>query len=413
MKNIKYIFAVVLILAGLGGIFKGSVLGGILLSVLGVLVLPPVSEQIKEKFSFWQKKGVRYASYGVLLLISAGVMKKNDFKSATTSKAGISTSEVANQDYNNKVEKNVANLSENRKQQRDKWLKELKTNPVYIDLVNKSSVSETYLPVLNAISEAIKNTYSEKGEALFNISEDIANAVEKSENGEQKMKFVIALASLSMQMNGGLPKEIVAVFERYKSKFNLYGEAGSTVYDTAGNSVKIEKSYNLAYAFGLFEPNNKKMLDATYESVQKGISQWNESDNAIVNENAFMALKSEYMNHLKKVYSDSPYLINVDFEITASDLAQEYKANEVSADEKFKNKKVAVFGTVEQIGKDVLDNPYISFSGEFLQSVTCYFSKDDIKTISQISKGDKITIIGECTGLTLTNVVIQDCKISE
>ena len=413
MKNIKYIFAVVLILAGLGGIFKGSVLGGLLLTVLGVLLLPPVSEQIKEKFSFWQKKGVRYASYGVLLLISAGVMNKNDFKSATTPKDGISTSYVANQDYNNKVEKNVANLSENRKQQRDKWLAELKTNSVYIDLVNKSSVSETYLPVLNAISDAIKNTYSEKGEALFNISEDIANAVEKSENGEQKMKFVIALASLSMQMNGGLPKEIVAVFERYKSKFNLYGEAGSTVYDTAGKSVKIEKSYNLAYAFGLFEPNNKKVLDAIYESVQKGISQWNESDSAIVNENGFMALKSEYTNHLKKVYSDSPYLINVDFEITASDLAQEYKANEVSADEKFKNKKVAVSGTVEQIGKDILDNPYISFSGEFLQSVTCYFSKDDIKTISQISKGDKITIIGECTGLTLTNVVIQDCKIWE
>lgn len=76
MKNIKYIFAVVLILAGLGGIFKGSVLGGLLLSVLGVLLLPPVSEQIKEKFSFWQKKGIRYASYGALLLISAGVMKK-------------------------------------------------------------------------------------------------------------------------------------------------------------------------------------------------------------------------------------------------------------------------------------------------------------------------------------------------
>lgn len=411
MKKIKYGLGIVLIIGGFSGMFQGSFFGGLLLSLLGILILPPISEQIKEKFSFWQGKGVRYTSYVILFFIAGGLMNKNGFASSSATIGDNTRDGVAHEEYISQVDKNVVNLSSNRKQQREKWIKELKANLVYINLVDNASTSVEYLPVLYAISEAIKNSHSEKGESVFFISDEIATEIEKSKDGEAKMNFIIPVSSLSMQMNGGLPKEIVAVFERYRDKYNLYGEANTSFFDTTGKSVKVEKAFNLSYAFGLFDSKDKKALDAIYESVQKGISQWNENSE-LVYENSFMALKSEYMNHLKKVYSDSPYLIDVDFEITASDLAQEYKDNEVSADEKFKGKKVAVSGTIASIGKDVLDNPYISFTGEFLQNVTCYFSDENNKIISQLSKGQKITIIGECRGLTLTNVIIQDCKIS-
>ncbi|MFC6098362.1 hypothetical protein ACFPVY_17070 [Flavobacterium qiangtangense] len=129
-------------------------------------------------------------------------------------------------------------------------------------------------------------------------------------------------------------------------------------------------------------------------------------------ENGFMALKSEYMKHLKKVYPDSPYLIDIDFEITAPDLYQAYEANEVSADEQYKGKKIAVTGTIGNIGKDVLDNPYVSLEVGYLQSVNCYFSDENNKIISQLGKREKVTIIGKCKGFTLQNVVIQDCSVN-
>lgn len=312
--------------------------------------------------------------------------------------------------YIENVNRQVSKLSPERKQQREKWLKDLKSNPVYIDLVNNSSISEIYLPVLNAISDAIKNSSLVDGISQFGISEDITTYIENSENGDQNMKFIITVSCLSMQMNGGLPEQIVNVFDRYKKSYNLYGRAGANINDITGKKIKIDKAYNLSYAFALFNPRDKRALDAIYESVEKGISQWNENDNQVY-ENKFMSIKSDYMEHLKKVYSDSPYLLNVDFEVTSSELYKAYKANEVSADEKYKGQKLAITGTIESIGKDIMDNPYISFKEDYLQSVTCYFSEENNKIIAQLNKGQEITIIGECRGLILTNIVIKDCYL--
>jgi len=200
-------------------------------------------------------------------------------------------------------------------------------------------------------------------------------------------------------------------FDLYNKKYNLYAESGTNIYTPDGNNVKIDKGYNLSYAFALFDSQNKKALDAIYESVHKGISQWNENGDEIY-ENGFMALKSDYMKHLKEVYPESPYLINADFELTSSELYSAYDANEVSADEKYKGKKIAITGTIDNIGKDVMNNPYISFREDYLKSVTCYFSKEDNKIISQLNKGEVATIIGECRGMSLTNVVIRNCKLN-
>ena len=312
--------------------------------------------------------------------------------------------------YIEEMNKNVSGLNPERKSQRDKWIMELRDNTIYKDLVDSLSVSQNYLPVLSAVSQAIKNSYSVEGASQFGISEEIALDIENSENGAQKMSFVIAVSSLSMQMNGGLPKEIVEVFDRYRKKYNLYGEANINVFDSAGKKTKIEKPYNLSYAFGLFDSKDKKVLDAIYESTEAGISEWNEKGEESY-ENSFMALKRDYMQHLKKVYSDSPYLLDVDFEVTSSELYEAYEANEVAADEKYKGKKLAITGIIGNIGKDVLDNPYIAFKENHLQGVTCYFSDVNNKVISQLSKGQDVTVVGKCGGLTLTNVVIKDCKL--
>lgn len=314
------------------------------------------------------------------------------------------------QSYIKQTDQIVSKLSPERKQQREKWLNELKTNSVYVDLVQSESTSEEYLIVLSAVGDAIKNTHVVNGSSQFGISDNIATSIENSENGEKKMNFVIALSSLTLKMNGGLPKEIIPALERFRKRYGLYGDGKSEQFDSSSEKLKIKSSYNLSYIFALFDSSDKKVLDAIFESVKAGISDWN-SDNEEIYENKFMSVKTEYMKHLKKVYPDSPYLLDVDFEITAIDLFRSYQENEVAADEKYKGKKLAIIGTIGSIGKDIMDDPYISFKDNYLGAVTCYFSKEDNNEISKLRKEDRITIVGQCEGLTLTNVILKNCRL--
>lgn len=351
-------------------------------------------------------KKVIYLSF-ILGLLSVG----SSCKKSTSNKISKEPEKSKYQDYVSQAENRASTLSQKRKDKRTKWLTELNANRIYINLVNDKIISVEYLPVLTAISDAIKNAAIDKGESVFSIDEEIMNKIEKSKDGQSKINFVITVSCLALKMNGGLPKEIVDVFDRYKTKFKSYGSKGDTIVDTAGNKEIIDADYNISYTFALFNPEDEKALDAIYESVQSGNGSWNTND--VNYENAYMAKRDEYMKHLKKVYKDSPYLIDADFELTPKELYSSYNANEVSADEEYKNKKILLTGSISDIGKDITDKPYISFRSNYIHGVTCYFSDDAIKAISKLSKGDKITVLGKCKGLTLGSVIMSNCKIIE
>lgn len=345
-----------------------------------------------------------YFSILLSLLSSLNSCKKNDDKQITTKQSR------EYETYILQTEKSITNLPNDKKLQRDKWLKSIKANPVYITLVESALVSEEYLPVLTCISNTIKNTVKENGESVFSIDEALASRIESSKNGKDKMNFIITASCLTIKSNGGLPNELVAVFERYRKKYGLYGTKGDTKVDVTGNQEEITTNYNISYAFALFNPDEHKALDAIYETIQNGLANWNDEGSNY--ENLYIATRSGYMSHLKEHYKKSPYLVNADFEITPKDLYAAYEANEVAADEEYKNKTIAITGTISNIGKDILDNPYVSIKVSYLQSITCYFDKEHNKLISELVKDDKITIIGKCKGLILTSIILKDCKIS-
>ena len=82
----------------------------------------------------------------------------------------------------------------------------------------------------------------------------------------------------------------------------------------------------------------------------------------------------------------------------------------MSADEKYKNKTIAVKGTIEAIRKDFLDEPYIVLNaGDYLEEVQCLFK--DGEKLKTLSKGDRLTLVGTCTGRILTAVSVSDCQI--
>lgn len=102
-----------------------------------------------------------------------------------------------------------------------------------------------------------------------------------------------------------------------------------------------------------------------------------------------------------------------DYSTTASTLRDAYEANEVAADERYKDKSVLVTGDVMRIGKDILDEPYVILqwhNKEIGGAVQCSFSKSDNSKLAELKKGQTVYIKGKCKGLTLGTVTLSDCS---
>lgn len=76
MKFVKYIFGILFIVGGIGIIGTGNWVGGLLLLLIGIIILPPISETLKKSFTFWQNKTNRYISL-ILLFIACVSLQEN------------------------------------------------------------------------------------------------------------------------------------------------------------------------------------------------------------------------------------------------------------------------------------------------------------------------------------------------
>lgn len=124
---------------------------------------------------------------------------------------------------------------------------------------------------------------------------------------------------------------------------------------------------------------------------------------------AFLAVGSTDTDvDTRKVQSQEP-----DYVLRANDLINEYDVNEVSADDKYKGKIVVVTGTIQSIGKDIMDQAYIVIGGEgFLDGIQCMFTKGEHRTIARLSKGQMVTVKGEVRGKSIGNVLMEKCHIN-
>ena len=98
--------------------------------------------------------------------------------------------------------------------------------------------------------------------------------------------------------------------------------------------------------------------------------------------------------------------------VSATQLSEDYDANEIAADAKYKNKAVDVTGTIDTIGKDILNNPYVALkTAEYSAfSVQCMFPQSEEATLANLSAGQQVTLEGTVSGKTL-NVLLDSCSI--
>lgn len=108
----------------------------------------------------------------------------------------------------------------------------------------------------------------------------------------------------------------------------------------------------------------------------------------------------------KEVQSQAP-----SFTLSTNQLVDEYKANEVAADAKYKGNVVVVSGVIESIGKDILDQAYVVIGGEgFLDGVQCTFSKGEEASVASLSKGQNVNIKGKVNG-KMGNVLLENSSL--
>jgi hypothetical protein len=96
----------------------------------------------------------------------------------------------------------------------------------------------------------------------------------------------------------------------------------------------------------------------------------------------------------------------------AQDLAKEYHANEVAADEKFKGKRVRVAARVQSIDKDAFDNIIVQLATDNqFQAVMATMKDEDKAAVAKLSKGQAVAVECRGAGMIIGSPTLRDCFV--
>ncbi len=397
MKVLKTVLSVILILSGLGWLAQGQTLPSVLLVISGCMVLPAISNKFKEN-PFWKLKASRVVLPIAFFSVAITMIEIPDSTDVNSTEA-IKRSGVDFTSYLNAMKKAQESLDVKKMERRQKILKDLRETRAFIALSDSQIVKVEFLPILTIINDGLTRLTSDQ----FAINEGLMQSLGSATTFNDESAFVVKTLALALpQENGGLPNEILEIFERYRKRYNLYGAEGSTFYGT-GNKETVFYNFDMTAFFVLMEKNNKDFLNAFYKARQNGISNWKEGSDFLY---PFLASQDAFNSHLGEVYPKSEYYRNYDERLTAQELFHAYEGNEISADDRFKNRRLAVTGKVKEI-RETLGDIYIDlYSGDpsGWTVISCQMSNRD--EVTRLAKGQRIRLIGKCTGKTL-NVSID------
>lgn len=95
------------------------------------------------------------------------------------------------------------------------------------------------------------------------------------------------------------------------------------------------------------------------------------------------------------------------------DVLAVYKGNELKGDQLFKDKKIRITGKVDDVKKDILNNPFITLgTGKQFEipQIQCSLADSEKGKAAEVQKGQQLTIVGEVSGLMM-NVQLANCII--
>lgn len=319
-KGIKYFVGVLIILGGLGVLTQKQFLPFLFLISLGSVILPPISDKLKQQYPIWEKKSVRYLAYFSLFVLY-GVF----VESISECVKPIALS----------PEKNVINY--------------IKNNPQDVHMKNIAYLIETgklfgdYNASLD-FPEQNNRIYEQK-----DASEGFRRFMFRPQIDFQKAKEY-----LNEYKDYGYLKDYQVVFEV---------DSLGTIFNIK-SVIKYEDTpfvgYNNENVPNIDSFINSKLVEKQKNKVEK------KKQEAIA--------EKEYKKMMKDVVA----------EISANKLFTQYQYNEIRADELYKGKTIVVTGVISDIGNDILYDSYVTLkTNDIIGSVQCYLDKSIVSKLSK------------------------------
>ena len=111
--------------------------------------------------------------------------------------------------------------------------------------------------------------------------------------------------------------------------------------------------------------------------------------------------------------NESPEQEITGVQITAEELLQAYKADELAADKLYKGEILRVTGKVNSTGENIVGTQFVKLSGGSIEAwgVQCMFGKKYGTEIARLTMSEVVTIVGECDGYLITDVKMKDCVL--
>jgi hypothetical protein len=128
---------------------------------------------------------------------------------------------------------------------------------------------------------------------------------------------------------------------------------------------------------------------------------------------AFLALGSEKPKEgasSSEPAKAAPKARTPELEVTSAKLFEDYHANEVSGDAKYKGKILAVTGKITGIDKDFMDNIIVKLStpNQFM-NVMAELDSSEAAMAGELSKGQSIRLVCKGRGMVVGSPSLGDC----
>lgn len=307
------------------------------------------------------------------------------------------TNKIKFQEYLDKMEALRQTLDSDRIEKREEWLRDIKNTKTYELLVINKIVEAKYLPLLNAVSYGVASFHPEG----FSFSQDAFEQLELVEEITSGSKdFAIKTTLLAVPSNGGLTKDLIEVFKRYEKAFGVYGREGSVMNKSTSKNEKVYFDYDLSSTLIMVEPKDINYLNKFYVARLEEVSSWDADTIEFLY--PYIALKKEYMRHLKEVYPESKFLVEVDLELSSDSLISSFYHNKILTDMNYSGKRILVKGKIWATYYRG-DKVFVQLgNSEFDQKIEFSFNK---KQSDLFVEGKIIMIVGKYSGQANDNVI--------
>lgn len=98
---------------------------------------------------------------------------------------------------------------------------------------------------------------------------------------------------------------------------------------------------------------------------------------------------------------------------SVQDIQTSYEANSVRADADFKNKRIKLTGTIDDINTDLFGNPYLAMKNPKNQFARpqLSFDKSSVSIVKSFDKGQNIMLVCTGAGDVLKTAMFTDCQL--